>query len=966
MHALAYASLQVDALCTACRPCVNQLCTSVLVTNLDSSSLAMQALNGPPRVDKCELQHAKAGKKAERQHLLQAESREEPQEHPPPGHWLLRQHLHTACTAQRLNTPASCRRLWKPCCRTCPGCLRSRWRSSSHGTMLFMCASWPHCPAIRLRKAGHSVTPASEATRPPSVADRSAVCDVQELAAAAPAELQKIPGIGRVLSTRISEAARNATGAAPTLTTVIHADSSEAQVHREASKDVQEGLADLQTKVEDGHTLLNELSAAYYEGAPKVSDERFDAFKEYFEGHAADLKHRGIDTAGLALSEVGAPPPPGTALAKAEHSAERGGRLLSLAAVHSAREVRVWWARCADTFLMEKGWTADRLYLAVEPKVDGLTLRASYRAGACVQVATRGDGFVGEDVTHNSSAIAGLPSVPCGVPDFDGAVPQTFTVRGEVYISRQDFEELNRERAAAGLEPFSNARNAAAGSLRLLDAQQAARRRLSFVAFELLPGDEWHATEMVWHAQGHTDRLQLLECMGFETLSQYTRRVPNIEDAIGAAEELLLARPRLPFQSDGVVIKVDDFTAQTVLGANNTDPKWAIAWKPEAEVALTTLRDVAVSVGRSGIIVPVALLEPVEIAGVTISRASLHNTHAAHALGLHIGDTVVIERRGDVIPYVAEVLPQQRPQGAVPWHPPERCPACDAPLTLRAADAKGAVAMLECSSDACAGRQERLLKHFAAICIKGIGKKLVEKLMDEQLCRRPSDFYMLQDAQAAMEKWKGFGPKKIENILAAVDASKRQPPHVLLSGLGIPSVGQHIAKLLLKFCNNSISELSEQTVDDLVQVKGISQIKAKRIAAWFGAAENVELAMEVARTWGLESKQSSPMEAACKSEGGDEAGETTSVCLAGVELMPGDSIVATGAVPGMTRAKIVAWAETHGVRLAANVSSSTKLLIQGNARGASRKRQKAEELQVPILESTDDLQQVADVIGQHQ
>ncbi|GIL50745.1 hypothetical protein Vafri_6887 [Volvox africanus] len=544
----------------------------------------------------------------------------------------------------------------------------------------------------------------------------------------------------------------------------------------------------------------------------------------------------------------------------------------------------------------------------VEPKVDGLAVRALYYRTPdgtykLEEAATRGDGAVGEDVTHNAldGGISGLPTVLAVPPSCSGggglqqeqpkrqrkwkpsdprvilpslpaaaaapaACPEWVEVRGEVFMRTADLELVNRAQEAAGQPVFANTRNAAAGAVRLLDSAECRRRRLSFVAYAalapstapvaVLPTPPVSATSSLSPAPppasdcadgdlirplhaSHWETLGWLQDAGF-AVSSDNRLCDSVQEALAVAEAWMAKRRSLGYDADGTVIKLDDTTLYDILGTTGSDPRWAVAWKFPAGEAVTRLRDVELTVGRQGQVTPVALLEPVVLGGVTIRRASLHNVGLAVALDLHLGDAVVLRRSGDVIPQVVRVLPELRPRSALPWLPPTACPACGAPLRLRRAANKESGDQLLCDTPECGAKCERKLLHFAAVCLKGSN---VSKGAISQLFAagliRELPDFYNLD-QAVLAALPGFGSARSATLVAAVESSRRMSAATLLRGLNIRLMGEEAAGAVGRAFPR-LGDLTTASPEHIAKAAGVGPAAAGSVAGWFQRPENQAL-----------------------------------------------------------------------------------------------------------------------------
>lgn len=541
---------------------------------------------------------------------------------------------------------------------------------------------------------------------------------------------------------------------------------------------------------------------------------------------------------------------------------------------------------------------------SVEPKVDGLSVALEYQDGQFVRGATRGDGLVGEDVTENLKTVK---SIPLSIPD----VPGTLIVRGEVYMPKKVFHALNEEREKRGEALFANPRNAAAGSLRQLDPKIAARRRLDIAVFNI----QW-AEQEDFH--GHTEGLNFLADKGFKVIPHVA--CSTIEEAVEQVQAIGEGRENYPFDIDGAVIKVDDLAQRQTLGSTAKFPRWAAAYKYPPEVKPSRLTDIVIQVGRTGVLTPKAVLEPVRLAGTTVTSATLHNQDFIAEKDIRIGDTVLVRKAGEIIPEVLSVVMDKRPADAVPYRFPEVCPECGAPVER---DEDGA--HIRCTGAECPAQLLRNLAHFAsrdAMDIEGLGIAVVENLVKAGLVKTPGDLYFLHEEDVAgLER---MGKKSAQNLLTAIEKSKSQDLSRLLFAFGIRQVGQKAGKILAaRF--GSLDNLQAATVEELTQVDDIGAITAQSIVDWFASPQSQHLIQRLKEA-GVN------MQAEQKGEDQRFAGKT---------------FVLTGTLDRFTRAEATKMIEDRGGKAAGSVSKKTTYVVAGEAAGS--KLRKAQELGVPVL-----------------
>ena len=548
---------------------------------------------------------------------------------------------------------------------------------------------------------------------------------------------------------------------------------------------------------------------------------------------------------------------------------------------------------------------------SVEPKVDGLSVALEYQDGLFVRGATRGDGLVGEDVTENLKTVK---SIPLRIPDVTG----TLIVRGEVYMPKKVFHALNEEREKRGEALFANPRNAAAGSLRQLDPKVAASRRLDIAVFNI----QWAENEK-FHS--HTEGLNYLAGKGFKVIPH------AICSDIGKAVEEVTAigegRENYPFDIDGAVIKVDDLLQRQALGSTAKFPRWAAAYKYPPEVKPSKVLDIVIQVGRTGVLTPKAVLEPVRLAGTTVTNATLHNQDFIAEKDIRIGDTVLVRKAGEIIPEVLSVEMDKRPDDTVPYRFPEVCPECGAPVER---DEDGA--HIRCTGAECPAQLLRTLAHFAsrdAMDIEGLGIAVVENLVGAGLVKTPGDLYFLkEEAVSALER---MGKKSAQNLLAAIEKSKQQDLSRLIYAFGIRQVGQKTGKVLAgRF--GSLDALQAATVEQLTAVEDIGEITARSIVDWFRSPQSLHL---IAR-----------LKEAGVNMMAEERGED--------QRFAGKTFVLTGTLERFTRDEATKMIEDRGGKAAGSVSKKTTYVVAGEAAGS--KLRKAQELGIPVLTEEEFLQ----------
>ncbi|MEZ4665251.1 MAG: NAD-dependent DNA ligase LigA [Thermomicrobiales bacterium] len=666
---------------------------------------------------------------------------------------------------------------------------------------------------------------------------------------------------------------------------------------------------DVRARLESLRTSLDRWNYQYYVlDQPTVSDAEYDeAMREL---RALEDAYPELVTPDSPSQRVGAPAQ--TAFAKVVHPVP----MLSLSNVFDRASLDAWFGRA------QRAAGREQMRLVTEPKIDGLAVALTYVDGVLEVGATRGDGFVGENVTANLRTIKTIPKQLRTAKDYP--VPSRIEVRGEVYMKKSDFEALNARILEAGGEPFMNPRNSSAGSLRQIDPKKTRERPLSFYTWDI------GYLEGFPRPDSHFDTLQMLVQYGFETAPD-----PMTHDAIDGVWERcewwLGRRDELDFEIDGVVTKIDSVHLQDEIGIISREPRWATAYKFPAIQKTTVVEDIVVTVGRTGTLNPTAFLAPVNIGGVTVKRATLHNEDEIARKDIRIGDTVVVQRAGDVIPQIVKVIIEKRTGAEVPFQMPERCPVCGTP-TKR----DEGVAMRYCTNSACPARIREGLHHFVsrgAMDIVGLGDKLADRFVDLGWIHDFGDIYSLDWEQvAALE---GLGEKSAENLKSSVDASKVRPIARLLAGLGIPHVGERNASMLAKRFR-SIPNLQAATLEEVLEVPGMGSIVAQSVVDFFSDPSNQHVIEKLARA-GVNMSDGEPI----SEEPGPLAGKT---------------FVLTGRLEHMTRAEAEELLRSLGASVAGSVSKKTSFVVAGEEAGS--KADKAKELGVPILSEQDMLSMV--------
>ncbi|HSX26245.1 MAG TPA: NAD-dependent DNA ligase LigA [Chlamydiales bacterium] len=577
--------------------------------------------------------------------------------------------------------------------------------------------------------------------------------------------------------------------------------------------------------------------------------------------------------------------------------------MMSLANTYSEEEVADFIKRVHK--LLEK----TEVPFCCELKMDGTAISLLYEKGKLIHALTRGNGKMGDDVTAN---IKTIPTVPLKLTGSD--IPDVMEVRGEVYMSLATFHALNAQREEEGLEVFANPRNAAAGSLKLLDPREVAKRKLNLVTYGIAEG---YAPAPTQHEMHH-----YLKKIGLPAAKpDHFALCDDVAEIMKFADKILKERPKLPFEIDGIVIKVDNLKDHAILGATGKVPRSAVAYKFAPEQATTRVLDIVVQVGRTGVITPVAELEPVRLAGSTISRTTLHNADEVARKDIRIGDSVVIEKAGDVIPQIVRVDFKRRAHDSKPWHMPRHCPLCKTALV----HVPGEVAF-RCPNPKCLGQRVRRLIYFAskhAMDIEHMGEKVVEQLVEKGLISRISDIYLLDEKKLA--ELDGFKDKSIHNLLASIDASRKCPLSRFIMGLGIKSVGTETAELLAEEARD-LDTLLQMKEEDFLALSGIGEKTAQTIAEFFSDPDNRE-EIKLLLKHGVE-----PQKMKKKMTGHAFSGKT---------------FVITGTLHNFSRDEATALIKERGGHVSGSVSKKTDYVLVGDDPGS--KYDKAKELSIQIL-----------------
>ena len=649
-------------------------------------------------------------------------------------------------------------------------------------------------------------------------------------------------------------------------------------------------------RIEEVRRELRYHADLYYrKDAPVISDYEYDALFRELETLEGDYPEFVTDDSPT--RRVG-----GAVLEKFEkvtHTVPMG----SLTDVFSYEEL--------DQYLEKINAELPGADYSVEPKIDGLSVALTYENGKLIRGATRGNGLVGEDVTGN---IRTIRRVPLTLPE-----PLTLTVRGEVYMPRAVFAELNAIQESEGLPLFANPRNAAAGSLRQLDPKIAASRRLDIMIFNLQSGDVYADGRQ---AETHTETLDRLEALGFHVLP-HRKRLSDTQAIHAHVKKLGEMRDELPFDMDGAVIKLDRFEHRRIIGEGTGRPKWAVAFKYPPEEKETTLRDITIQVGRTGVLTPAAELDPVHLAGTTVSRATLHNIDFITEKDIRIGDRVVVRKAGEIIPEIVRRANNEHATGSAAFRMPESCPACGARV-VRDADGEGAA--VRCVNPACPAQKMRGIIHYASkgcMDIDGLGPQVIAQLLTAGLITDIADLYTLQAADlAALER---MGDKSAANLIAAIEASKSAGLERLLCALGIRQVGEVAAAAIArKF--GTLENVRAASFEDFAAVPDIGDITAENLIEYFANPKNNECIDRLVAA-GV---------------------STVAVKTVTADTLTGKTFVLTGTLPHLTRQEAADKIEAAGGKVASSVSKKTTYVVAGEEAGSKLTR--AQELGIPVID----------------
>ncbi|MBD2597413.1 NAD-dependent DNA ligase LigA [Nostoc spongiaeforme FACHB-130] len=668
-------------------------------------------------------------------------------------------------------------------------------------------------------------------------------------------------------------------------------------------------------RIEELRQLLQQASYAYYVlDAPIMEDAVYDQL--YRELQQLETQYPELVTPDSPTQRVGERP--ATHFTSVRHNIP----LYSLENAFNIDELQAWdqrWRRQLPT--------TDGVKYVSELKIDGSALALTYQDGVLVRGATRGDGVTGEEITQNVRTIR---SIPLRL-NFDGIEPiERIEVRGEAFLPLEVFKQINEERQKAGEQLFANPRNAAAGTLRQLDSRIVARRRLDFFAYTLhIPGmDDASIANTQWEA------LELLQKMGFRVNPNH-QLCESLAEVAEYYKYWDTERLNLPYMTDGVVVKLNAFKLQEQLGFTQKFPRWAVALKYPAEEAPTRVENIAVNVGRTGALTPLAEMRPVQLAGTTVSRATLHNSDRIAQLDIRIGDTVIVRKAGEIIPEVVRVIKELRPADTVPFVMPSHCPVCGQPVVRESGEA-----VTRCVNASCAAILKGSIEHWVsrdALDIKGVGEKLVHQLVDKGLVHSVADLYDLTEAQlCSLER---MGEKSAQKLVDAIAQSKNQPWHRVLYGLGIRHVGSVNAQLITEKYP-TVEKLETAKQSDIAGIYGIGAEIAQSVYQWFHIDANQALIARLGNT-GLQL-----------------AAEETATMGESNQKFAGKTFVVTGTLPTLKRDEAKALIQKAGGKVTDSVSKKTDYLVVGEDAGS--KLAKAQSLGITQLTEAQLLQMLTD------
>ena len=651
-------------------------------------------------------------------------------------------------------------------------------------------------------------------------------------------------------------------------------------------------MEDIKKRIEELSREIRKHNKLYYvKGVPSISDSKYDALVKELKG--LEKKHPAYVLKDSPTKQVGSPIP--EKLEKREHTQS----MLSLDSAHSEEDIIRFDKTCSKEL-------KEKICYMCEPKLDGISIELVYEDGIFSRGVTRGDGEIGEDVTLNLKTIKSVP----GKLNIKKS-PKLFAVRGEVMMHIKDFQDLNKNQVSVGKEPFANPRNVVAGSMRQLDPSITASRKLNIYCYRIL----YSSSEM---PKTQNEALRFMSECGFQ-IAPKTKICKNINEVLLYHHLLEEERDDLNYEIDGVVVKINEFDSQKLLGTRTTNPRWAIAYKFQPRKEITKVEDIVIQVGRTGVLTPLALLQSVEVGGVTVSRASLHNMDQIKRLGVKIGDYVKIERAGDVIPYVSEVLKEKRKGHEKEFNMPKKCPSCGTPIEKEEV-------FYRCPAGlGCPAQIIEAISHYVskgAVDIEGFSDKTTELLYEKSLIKTISDIYTLKrEDLLSLEGWK---EKKTNNILEAIENSKNITLERFIFGLGIRNVGKHIASLLAKKFG-TLDNIISSAEEDLLEINEVGPEIAKTIVHFFNEKKNIE-EIDKLKKYGVNIEKKEKK-------------------ISGKFL--NKNIVFTGSLVKMSRNEAKDMVEKEGGTSGSTVTNDTDFVVAGEKAGS--KLDKAKERGIKIL-----------------
>jgi DNA ligase (NAD+) len=656
---------------------------------------------------------------------------------------------------------------------------------------------------------------------------------------------------------------------------------------------------DIENRIKELREIISYHDYKYYvEDNPEISDSEYDTL--YRELESLEKERPDLITPDSPTQRVGGKILEG--FEKVVHTVQ----MQSLADAFSEEELYSFDNRVRET-------VGNNVEYVVEKKIDGLSVSLEYENGRFIRGSTRGDGMVGEDVTQNLKTIKTIPII------LKQSLP-FIEVRGEVFMSKQDFARLNEEQEELGLAPFANPRNAAAGSLRQLDPSITARRKLNIFVFNIqkIEGKNLYT---------HSESLEYMKKLGFK-IEQGYKICKNMDEVIKEINQLGERRGELPFEIDGAVIKVNSLSQREILGSTSKTPRWAIAYKYPAEKKQTRIRDIIINVGRTGVLTPNAVLEPVRLAGSTVSRATLHNMDYISEKDIRVGDMVLVQKAGDIIPEVLEVIFEKRTGEEKKFIMPEKCPACGSEVIREA----GEVAY-RCVGIECPAKLFRSIVHFAsrdAMNIDGLGPAIIEELLNKKFIEGVADLYYLYQKKDELVKMERMGKKSIENLLNSIEKSKKNNIDRLIFGFGIRHIGLRAAQLLSENFG-SIDELKNANVEDIIRINEFGEIMAQSIVRFFRQEQTLDT-LEKLRAAGVN----------FTSLGREEFKDNR---------FQGLTFVLTGALAAYTRSEASRLIESYGGKVSGSVSRKTDYVLAGEDAGS--KLEKARQLGIKVIDEEE-------------